>query len=137
MCLFFFGVEAAVGDVSNFESIIAPEYYGLLSNLIQVTYAWTMTFAFMGLFRALFYSENKKMRYMSDSSYWLYLMHLPLIILFQYMLRDVGMPAVLKLVLICVVSSGILLLTYEFCVRYTPIGTLLNGKKTRSTENTE
>ena len=69
VCLFFFGVEAAVGDVSNFESIIAPEYYGLLSNLIQVTYAWTMTFAFMGLFRALFYSENKKMRYMSDSSY--------------------------------------------------------------------
>ena len=137
VCLFFFGVEAAVGDVSNFESIIAPEYYGLLSNLIQVTYAWTMTFAFMGLFRALFYSENKKMRYMSDSSYWLYLMHLPLIILFQYMLRDEGMPAVLKLVLICVVSSGILLLTYEFCVRYTPIGTLLNGKKTRSTENTE
>lgn len=137
MCLFFFGAESAFGDFNRFESIISPEYYELLSDLIQVTYAWTMTFALMGLFRVLFYGENKKMRYMSDSSYWLYLMHLPLIILFQYMLKDVGIPAVFKLILICVVSSGILLLTYEFCVRYTPIGTLLNGKKTRSTESTE
>ena len=36
-----------------------------------------------------------------------------------------------KFALICVVITGFLLLCYQGFVRYTPLGTLLNGKRTR------
>ena len=133
--LYFCGVEAATGDFRTFESFVSPEYYGILNNFIQVSYAWVMTFGFMGLFRVLFSGESKVMRYISDSSYWLYLMHLPLILFFQHSIREVDLPATIKLIIACTVTSGLLLLTYEYSVRYTPIGTLLNGKKVRSPNN--
>jgi len=36
-----------------------------------------------------------------------------------------------KFSLVCVVVTGVLLVAYEYMVRYTLIGTMLNGKKTR------
>ena len=34
--------------------------------------------------------------------------------------------------LLIAVTSGVLLLVYEWGVRYTPLGTLLNGKRVRA-----
>lgn len=100
-----------------------------LTSLCAVIYCWCMTFAFMGLFRRYFSAENPRIRYISDSAYWLYLAHLPLIQLVQVFVRDWQFPSVLKLSFICFVTFSILLITYEYGVRYTFIGTLLNGKK--------
>ena len=47
-----------------------------------------MTFGFIGLFRKLCTRENKAIRYVSDSSYWLYGAHVPLIIGTQLTVRD-------------------------------------------------
>ena len=71
------------------------------------------------------------MRYISDSSYWLYLVHLPLIIVLHAMIRTWELPAFVKLILVCSITSGLLLVNYQLCVRYTPIGTLLNGPRRR------
>ncbi len=90
-----------------------------------------MTFGLMGMFRSLMSGESKAMRYISDSSYWLYLVHLPLIIVAQAIVRNWQMPAVVKFTLVCVVTSGLLLASYQLFVRYTPIGTLLNGPRFR------
>jgi peptidoglycan/LPS O-acetylase OafA/YrhL len=72
------------------------------------------------------------LRYISDSSYWLYLIHLPLVILAQWLVRDLQVPAFLKFAAITIVISAFLLLTYEYGVRYTVIGRLLNGPRTRT-----
>ncbi len=56
----------------------------VLAVFLQVAYPWLMTFGLMGLFRRFFPVESPTMRYMSDSAYWLYLAHLPLIIAAQY-----------------------------------------------------
>ncbi|MHC4776907.1 MAG: hypothetical protein ACYTBR_16830, partial [Planctomycetota bacterium] len=53
------------------------------------------------------------------------------IIVGQALLRDVGLPAIVKLTLLIAVSTAILLVTYQFLVRYTWIGRLLNGPRTR------
>jgi len=103
-----------------------------LTSLCAVIYCWSMTFALMGLFRRFFASENPRIRYISDSAYWLYLMHLPLIQLLQVVVRNWQLPSVVKFAIICVATVAILLVIYEYCVRYTLIGTMLNGKRYRT-----
>ena len=99
--------------------------------LLQTLYTWGMTFGLIGLFRHFFSSERYWVRYLSDASYWMYLAHLPLVLLFQDWTRNWGIPRIPKFFLICWVVSGLLLLTYRYFVRYTAIGTLLNGVRTR------
>lgn len=103
-----------------------------LSEVFQVLYAWLMCIGLMGLFRLIASRERFWVRYVSDSSYWLYLWHLPLVVFAQRLVLTWPMNAHLKVVLICVVVTAILLATYQLGVRYTPIGTMLNGKRERT-----
>jgi peptidoglycan/LPS O-acetylase OafA/YrhL len=102
-----------------------------ITSIAQVLYAWTMSFGIMGLFRRLLKRENQTVRYLSDASYWLYLTHLPLILAAQMMVRDWPLPAIAKFVLICSTVTGVLLVAYHTMVRFTWIGTMLNGPRTR------
>ena len=101
----------------------------LIGLCAQAGYAWLMTFGLMGVFAKLLSRQSKTLRYVSDSSYWLYLVHIPLVIYLQYLVRSYEVSPSLKFLGICVASSVILLLSYQIFVRYTPIGTLLNGKR--------
>lgn len=103
----------------------------LFGGLAQVSYAWLMSFAAMGLFRRLLTRESKWVRYVSDSSYWLYLAHLPLVIAGQHLIRTWPIPSGIKFLLLCLVVTGLLLASYEWLVRYTWLGALLNGRKQR------
>lgn len=103
----------------------------IVSVLAQSLFAWMMVFSLMGAFRRLVVKGSAVWRYVSDSSYWLYLAHLPLIVLAQGLIRPWQLPALLKFSLLCIVTTAILLVTYEYLVRYTPIGTLLNGPRRR------
>ena len=102
------------------------------SLFFQAAYAWMMTLGLMGLFRAVLGAGNARVRYLSDASYWLYLAHLPLIIALQGLSFEWALPSAVKLALLIVVTTGVLLVVYEWGVRYTPVGTLLNGRRTRA-----
>jgi len=102
-----------------------------IASVIQVAYAWAMIVGLMALFKALLAKERRGVRYLSDSSYWLYLAHVPLVVLAQSAIRHWNLPSGVKFVGLIAAVSGLLLITYQLIVRYTPIGTLLNGKRTR------
>ena len=107
----------------------APNH--IISVVAQALFAWMMVFSLMGAFRQLVVKGSTVWRYVSDSSYWLYLAHLPLIVLAQGLIRPWQLPALLKFSLLCIVTTAVLLVAYEYLVRYTPIGTLLNGPRRR------
>ncbi len=88
-------------------------------------------FGLMGLFRWVAAKERFWVRYMSDASYWLYLWHLPLVIGGQMLVLSWPLNVHLKLALVCTVVVVILLVVYQLGVRYTLIGTMLNGPRTR------
>lgn len=93
---------------------------------LKAMYAWLMVFSLIGISRELISRENRVWRYLADVAYWLYLVHLPLLLLMQEMVRTWDLPAVVKFGLICFAVTGILLLIHQFFLRYTLLGTLLN-----------
>lgn len=120
-------VVLPVGVATTF---VVPDH--LISAIAQTVYVWAMTFGMTGLFRKFLSTENKTMRYVSDSSYWLYVAHLPLVIWGQGLVRDWPVSPFIKFLLVCGVSTGLLLISYETLIRYTWLGTLLNGPRTRT-----
>ncbi|MDE0121524.1 MAG: acyltransferase family protein [bacterium] len=108
------------------------EFQWQVASVLQVLYAWGMCFGLMGLFRVLLPRERRGIRYLSDSAYWVYLVHLPLVVAAQMLVFDWDLFAGVKFLLICGVVTAVSLLSYQAFVRYTPIGAMLNGKKVRT-----
>ena len=133
LVVFPLGMALTYGDLAE-NSVLVPSVPKLAADALKASYAWLMSFGCMGLFRRLLNRKSGTMRYLSDSSYWLYLGHLPLIIWLQLVVRDWPLPTVVKFALICSVCFGLMLLSYQWFVRYTLIGTLLNGRRTRKDE---
>ena len=103
--------------------------YRWVAILLESVFVWLMIFGSMGFFKVLLSGESKVMRYISDSSYWLYLAHLPLVIWLQHLIRNQPWNGLLKASLVILVASALLLVSYQILVRHTPIGWLLNGKR--------
>lgn len=103
----------------------------IIQPLIGAVYVWLMCFGLIGAFRFFFVGENKKIRWLSDSAYWLYLAHLPLIMALQVWVSDWDLPGIVKFLFIVIFTTALLLITYQLFIRYSFIGTILNGKKTR------
>ena len=102
-----------------------------LAAVLQVAYAWLTCFGLLGLFRWIASRERYWTRYMSDASYWIYLGHLPLIIAAQLLVADWPVDPHLKFLLTCLCVPALLLATYQYGVRHTIIGTVLNGPRRR------
>jgi peptidoglycan/LPS O-acetylase OafA/YrhL len=122
---------ALVVLLAALETTFGRDDLEVLAGSLQVAYAWLMVFGLTGLFRAVLSTEHRSVRYLSDASYWMYLIHLTLVIALQELVRTWDLPAGVKFAFIVVTTCAILLITYQLLVRYTPIGTLLNGKRTR------
>jgi len=73
--------------------------------------------------------KNRVIRYIADSSYWIYILHLPLLFYIQYLLLDVHWNLWIEFTISVLGTFFIGLITYTLLIRSTPIGTLLNGKR--------
>jgi peptidoglycan/LPS O-acetylase OafA/YrhL len=100
-----------------------------LATVLQPAYAWTMSFGLIGLFRRCFAKPRPAVTWLADASYWMYLMHVPLVIVAQLFVRQWPWPATVKFLVILAMVTPILLASYRWCVRFTPIGNLLNGPR--------
>ena len=101
----------------------------LLATLVQPAYAWTMSLGLIGLFCRLFPHPRPAVSWLADASYWMYLVHVPLVMVAQLLIRQWPLPAGVKFLLILGLVTPLLLASYRWCVRYTVIGSLLNGPR--------
>lgn len=86
----------------------------------------------LGLFRKYFSQPRPIIRYLADSSYWMYLVHLPVVVWLQVALAEIPVHWSFKLGFISVATIGLTLLAYDLCVRPTWLGQLLNGRRERA-----
>lgn len=91
--------------------------------------SWLLTLALLGCGMRCFSEENPAVRYLADASYWMYLMHLPLLVAIEIPLADLGWPILLKLAINWALTTALLLVSYHWLVRRTWVGAWLNGRR--------
>ncbi len=104
----------------------------LNSELIMLSNAfiiWLFVFGITGLFIRYGSNHSKRMRYISDSSYWVYLIHLPLTAIIPALIWNFPIHAIFKFLIVLAVSTIICFVSYHYLVRNTFIGKFLNGRK--------
>lgn len=90
---------------------------------------WALVFLTIGIFQKVCRRTNSVIRYVADASYWLYLVHLPIVIWLQVAVAELPFHWSLKLVGISVATILVSLLSYDLFVRSTFIGGVLNGRR--------
>jgi peptidoglycan/LPS O-acetylase OafA/YrhL len=107
-----------------------PEIH-LAALLIYAIATWASLLALVGLANRYLSQPRPALRYMADSSYWIYLSHLPAMVLVIALVGSTALGTGPQFVLITLGSLAFSLATYPLFVRYTPIGRLLNGPRQR------
>jgi glucan biosynthesis protein C len=100
-----------------------------LKLIIESITTWLLIFGITGLFIRYGSTYSKRMRYISDSSYWVYLLHLPLTFAIPGLIADWPLHANLKLLVVVISTTIICFVTYHYLVRGTFVGQFLNGRK--------
>ena len=105
---------------------------GIVAGITNSALAACMTFGLLGFYQARFDHPSALGRYVSDASYWIYLIHYPLLIATAGALAVTPLPALIKYLLTLAVVVPIVLATYHFGVRTTRLGAWLAGGKRRA-----
>jgi peptidoglycan/LPS O-acetylase OafA/YrhL len=96
---------------------------------------WLTVLGALGLALRFLGRPRPVVRYLADSSYWLYLVHPPLVIGLQIQLAAVELPAGLKFLAIHLLALPLLLASYQLFARDTLIGRVLNGTRAASSHS--
>ncbi|MGJ8692730.1 MAG: acyltransferase family protein [Thalassotalea sp.] len=118
--------------LSKFEINVGHEYYLLLKAGFKLSYAitmWSLVSVTLGICKFLFSEPNKYVRYVADSAYWLYLIHLPIVVWLQVAFAELPLHWSIKWFGICTMTIVLSIALYDAFVRSTSIGAILNGKK--------
>lgn len=120
-----------------YEGIFHNGYHKVLIVLSRSMLCWSMCFAFIGLTHRYLAQPRKSIRYLADSAYWVYWVHLPITFKLSYMAQSVeGLNALTKSYIVLVFSSLLIFASYHWGVRYTWLGDYFMGcRKSRTDPN--
>lgn len=102
-------------------------YY--LTIIIKSLTTWLLIFGITGLFIRYFSNFSPRGKYISDSSYWIYLTHMEFCYLIPCFIVTWNIPSTFKFLIVSIITTFICFVTYHLLVRNTFIGKFLNGKK--------
>ena len=125
-------IEAQSAEVIYTDYLFTDRTAAVMA-VVEPAFAWLVCFGLMGLFRWLFEYVSEKVgrviRYISDSTYWIYLVHLPVVALAQWLVVEWPVSHHLKYLFVLCSAMAFGFLTYGWFVRYTIIGHTLNGPR--------
>jgi glucans biosynthesis protein C len=119
---------------SYLEYTHAPSEWGyhLFAVTVHALCTWTLIWLFVGIALRYFDRPTPWALYASQSAYWVYLLHLPVIGFMGWLLLPVDAHAVLKFAVVAGVTTVICFATYHHWVQHTWLGAFLNGKRFRA-----
>ena len=109
--------------------IISESNILLIGELFNFIYTWSSILVIVLIFYKFINKSSSKIRYLSNASYYIYIVHIPFIILFQGILSRLEVHNFIKFIIIIFLTTIFSIITYHYLVRNTFVGILLNGKK--------
>ena len=106
-----------------------PSIQHLLIATLEAYISVHMTIVCLVAGKALLDKANKTFRYIADASYWIYIIHLPVLWGLQFYMLDTDWNLWVEFIVASFGTLLIGLITYAVLVRKTPIGWMLNGKR--------
>ena len=125
----------AIGLVGFVVFFVSQDWGVWFSSFAYSFALWFLAVGVLGVFLKVAGNEHRAIRYISDSSYWLYLIHLPLIFVFLRIGSIAELPASLIVVLAIGSTLAIGLGSYQLLVRHTFLGQLLNGTRQKASHS--
>jgi len=95
---------------------------------LTAIYSSLFIFGFIALFLRYFNSYSPGLSYIMDASYWVYIIHLPIVSFVPGLLAGFALPTGLKFAITLSATAIFCFATYKHFVRGTFIGMFLNGK---------
>lgn len=100
----------------------------VLGALLQGCVSVWMTLWFLQAGSAWMNTRIRWLRYLSEGSYWTYLVHLPVVFAVQYLILDWNMAWPAKWAISILVTTAVCMASYQFAVRGTAVGRWLGGR---------
>lgn len=90
---------------------------------------WALVYVFIGCAQRYFDREAPWILYASQSSYWVFLVHMPLVCLAAWWLVPYDLPALLKFSLVVGFTATLCFASYHFLVQRSWVSVFLNGRR--------
>jgi glucan biosynthesis protein C len=136
-CALYLAV-AAVASIAALSLVGVPMNVTVIpmSPEVRASYAgaymlavWCWVLGLVGASVAWWSAPSARWRYLSDASYWMYLVHIPIVWGLQTWMLRWPLHWTVKYSLVVSITAVALLASYHYLVRATFIGKFLNGRK--------
>jgi glucan biosynthesis protein C len=101
---------------------------------LAALFPWLMIFGGLGVLLRHVQSKGSTIRYLAEASFWMYIVHLPVVLGVQGLLLPLGWPAPVKFLITAATALGFSVWSYEHVVRYSLVGEVINGSRKRTTK---
>ncbi|MBU1538966.1 MAG: acyltransferase family protein [Alphaproteobacteria bacterium] len=118
----------AGGPVPDLTPVTDPALKAPLAAVMALA-VFATVFAVLSLALRFASGYSAVRRYLADSSYWVYIVHLPLVMVGQILVVNETWPWFVKFGVVIGGTMAVSLLTYELLVRHSFVGGWLNGRR--------
>jgi len=122
-------IREALAQIDAGQAIAPLLRVGLAASV--ALFCWLMIWGLTGIGLTVLAKPRAWVRWLSDSAYWVYLVHLPIVALLLIAMRDWSVGPWVRFVAIVVITTAVTLASYQWGVRYSFIGKLLNGPRAK------
>jgi peptidoglycan/LPS O-acetylase OafA/YrhL len=98
---------------------------------VAALFPWLLLLGALGWCLQRVEGKGPTLRFLAESSFWVYIIHLPIVMLGQILLLPLEWPGPVKFLVISVAATALSLSSYEWIVRYSLIGEIVNGARKR------
>lgn len=113
----------------NLTPMAEPTGAKALAAAVTALAVYASALAAMGLCLRFLSGHSPVRRYLADASYWVYILHLPLVMLAQVWAQDWAAPWWIKLAGVSLGVFAVCLASYELLIRHSFMGRWLNGRR--------
>jgi glucan biosynthesis protein C len=108
-------------------------HFGFILAYVYNCSSWLYSLSILGIFLRYLPRQNGFLLYLSESSYWVFLVHMLGTIGFGILLCNAPLGVLSKMGINIALTTLACLLSYHFLVRNTVVGVLLNGRRVSAT----